>query len=236
MPRTTADQAIITGVSAALNYGLTATSQSVIESVALRVAGPGPDTAGRRMTQRGVILAGDVAAMGIGIAAQRLLAHREDEPIARAWGRTSNWRLAAGGMAGAIIVAGDMLLERVGGDRPSSTRNALIALPLGAGLAAWHHRLRSKMLEEGATHDAQGEALVDSGRGGRQGRGHRGGCLGGPVPGGEGSEAARRRGRFGADHDEPARGADRSSDRAPGSPGPARCGRVQGHGGRLPRG
>ena len=64
MPRTTSDQAIITGVSSALNYGLTATSQSVIESVALRVAGTGPDSAERRMTQRGVVLAGDVAAMG----------------------------------------------------------------------------------------------------------------------------------------------------------------------------
>ncbi len=111
MPRTTSDQAIITGVSSVLNYGLTATSQSLIESVALRVAGRGPDSAERRMTQRGVILAGDVAAMGIGVAAQRVLAQRKDEPIARAWGRTFSWRLAVGGMAGAIIVTADMLVR-----------------------------------------------------------------------------------------------------------------------------
>ena len=97
MPRTTSDQAIVTGVSSVLNYGLTATSQSLIESVALRVAGRGPDSADRRMTQRGVILAGDVAAMGIGVAAQKLLAHRKDEPIARAWGARSagGWPSAA---------------------------------------------------------------------------------------------------------------------------------------------
>ena len=110
-----------------------------------------------------MILAGDVAAMGIGVAAQRFLAHRKDEPIARAWGRTFSWRLAVGGMAGAIIVTGDMLFEGIGGDQRSWTRNAPIALPLGAGLAAWqYHRLRTKMVEEGVTHDAEGEALDDS--------------------------------------------------------------------------
>ena len=163
MPRTTSDQAIVTGVSSVLNYGLTATSQSFIESVALRVAGRGPDSAERRMTQRGVILVGDVAAMGIGVAAQRLLAHRKDEPIARAWGRTFSWRLAVGGMAGAIIVTADMLFEGVGGEKHSWTRNAPVALPLGAALAAWqYHTLRTKMVSEGVTHDAGGEALDDS--------------------------------------------------------------------------
>ena len=152
MPRNTADQAIITGVASVLNYGMTATSQSVIESVALQGGREGPDTAQRRMTQRGVILAGDVAAMGIGVAAQRFLAHRKDEPIARAWGRTFSWRLAVGGMAGAIIVTADMLFEGVGGDQRSWTRNAPIALPLGAGLAAWqYHRLRTKMVPRRAS-------------------------------------------------------------------------------------
>lgn len=164
MPRTTSDQAIITGVSSILNYGLTATSQSLIESVAVKVSGRGAtETADRRMTRRGVVLAGDIAAMGLGVAAQKVLAHRKDEPIARAWGRTFSWRLAVGGMAGAIIVTGDLLLEAVGGDQRPWTRNVPIALPLGAGLAAWqYHRLRSRMVVEGVTHDAEGEALDDS--------------------------------------------------------------------------
>ncbi|HYN57516.1 MAG TPA: alpha/beta-hydrolase family protein, partial [Motilibacterales bacterium] len=163
MPRTTSDQAIITGASSALNYGLTATAQSLIEAVALRVAGGGPDSADRRMTQRSVVLVGDVAAMGVGVAAQKLLAHRKDEPIARAWGRTFSWRIAVGGLAGAIIVTSDMLLEAAGEDRRSWTRNLPVALPLGAGLAAWqYHRLRSRMVADGVTHDAEGEALDDS--------------------------------------------------------------------------
>ena len=81
----------------------------------------------------------------------------------RAWGRTFSWRLAVGGMAGAIIVTADMLLEGVGGDRRSWTRNAPVALPVGASLAAWqYHRLRTKMVAEGVTHDAGGDALDDS--------------------------------------------------------------------------
>jgi uncharacterized membrane protein len=163
MPRTTADQAIITGVSSVLNYGLVASSQSLIEAVAFKVAGSGPDTSQRRMTERGVILAGDVAAIGLGVAAQRFLAQRKDEPIVRAWGRTFSWRLAVGGMMGAVIVTADSLFEGIGGDQRSWTRNAPIALPLGAGLAAWqYHRLHAKMREEGVTHDAEGDVLDES--------------------------------------------------------------------------
>ena len=53
-------------------------------------------------------------------------------------------------MAGAIIVTGDMLLEGIGGDQRSWTRNVPVALPLGAGLAAWqYHRLRTNMTRRG---------------------------------------------------------------------------------------
>ena len=70
------------------------------------------------MTQRGVVLVGDVAAIGLGVLAQRALAHRKDEPIARAWGRTFSWRIAVGGLAGRGH--GDqrgMLVEGIGGER-----------------------------------------------------------------------------------------------------------------------
>ena len=187
------------------------------------------------MTQRGVILAGDVAAMGIGVAAQRLLAHRKDEPIARAWGRTFSWRLAVGGMAGAIIVTGDMLFEGVGGDQRSWTRNAPIALPLGAGLAAWqYHRLRTRMVAEGVTHDAEGEALDDS----------QGVAVGKAVGIGAGVSvalfvAAKGEKMFAggvgsvADLDEPAPGADRSPRRARDGRRAAGVRRVQGPAARV---
>ena len=160
MPRSTSDQAVVTGSSSALNYGLTAASQSLIEAVALKVAGRGPDTAERRMAQRGVILVADTAAIGLGILAQRLLTQRPDEPIARAWGRTFSWRIAVGGLAGTIIVGTEALLDGLGGQQRSWARAVPVAMPLGGALAAWqYHRLHRGMVDAGVTHDAEGVAL-----------------------------------------------------------------------------
>ena len=163
MPRTTSDQVIITGVSSAVNYGLTASSQSLIERAAFMIAGQGPDTAERRMTRRGITLVADVAAMAVGAAAQGLLKQRKDEPIARAWGRAAAWRLAVGGLAGGIIVTSDMALEALGGEDRTWVRNLPIALPVGGALAAFqYNRLRTHMRAEGITHDAEGVSLADS--------------------------------------------------------------------------
>ena len=163
MPRTTADQAVITGVSAALNYGLTATAQSLIETVAGKVARGRGYSAERRTTQQAVLLAGDVAAIGVGIAGQRFLARRKDEPLVRAWARTTSWRLLIAGVAGSIIVTSDMAVARVGGADRSWSRVAPVAIPLGAAFAAWDfHRLRSKVLSEGLTLGPAGESLEDS--------------------------------------------------------------------------
>lgn len=162
MPRATADQAVITGVASTLNYALTATSQSLIEALSLKVIGRGPLTPQRRMTQRGVVLVGNVAAIGLGVAAQRVLAHRKDEPIARAWGRTFSRRLAVGGLAGSIILGSEALLDGYGEQPRPWARQVPVALPLGATLAAvQYHRMRRRMIEQGVTHDAEGNPLED---------------------------------------------------------------------------
>jgi len=163
MPRSTSDQAVITGMASALNYGLTAASQSLIEAVAVRVTSRGQATAQRRRNEHGIILAADVAAMGLGVLAQRVLAHRKDEPIARAWGRTFSWRVAVGGMAGAVIVGSDLLLDELAPGSRRWSRAVPVALPAGAALAAYqYHRLRQGMRAAGATHDAAGAALDDT--------------------------------------------------------------------------
>ncbi len=160
MPRTTADQAVITGVSSAINYGMTAAAQSLIERVAFKIAGGGSDTAASRRTQRGIILAGDVAGITVGLAAQRLLEQRNDEWIARAWARTFSWRIAVGGLAGAIIVVSDEALDALSSDDRPWVRDLPVALPIGAALATYqYHRLRSMMRAEGVTHDAVGSAI-----------------------------------------------------------------------------
>lgn len=163
MPRSTSDQAVITGASSAINYGVTATAQSLIESVAFRVVGSGPDTEQRRMTRRSVVLVADIAAMGIGVGLQRALAQRPGEPIPRAWARTLAWRITVGGLAGTMLVTADAALDALAGDRRTWMRDIPVALPLGGALAAvQYHRLRSRMVADGATHDAEGSALDDS--------------------------------------------------------------------------
>lgn len=239
MPRSTADQAVVTGVSSALNFGLTAASQSLIEAVSLKVAGGGPDSAQKRMAQLGVVLVGDVAAMAAGILAQRVLAQRKDEPIARAWGRTFSWRIAVGGLAGAIIVGSEALLDVAGGGHERAwKRNVPIALPLGGALAALeYHRLRRRMVEQGVTHDAEGVSLDESesvavGRSIAIGTG----VSVGASRSRQRRAAIRRGGGLAGDCGEPAGGVAWSADRAFDGSGPVGGGWVQGYAARVPQG
>src|SRR5690606_35080513 len=78
-PRSVLDQALITGVSLALDYGIAAAMQEVVDLVAARVvrrvAGRGAHTA---PTVRAALLR-DLAATAAGAAIQRRLARRPDE-------------------------------------------------------------------------------------------------------------------------------------------------------------
>jgi len=157
MPRSTTDQAIITGVSATVNYALTTFAHSVAQGVARKVVGGEPRTAGERTAERSLILAADLGAMAIGVAAQRLFEQRTSEPIGRAWVRTSGWRFAVSGLAGAIILSTEAVLDRL--DPTEDVRWARripIALPVGMGLAALqYHLARRAMVDEGVARDAQ---------------------------------------------------------------------------------
>ncbi|HEY5183964.1 MAG TPA: alpha/beta-hydrolase family protein [Actinomycetes bacterium] len=165
LPRATADQAIVTGVSVTVNYALTALAQSMIESGAFRVTGVRPMTRAERIAHRNVVLVGNVAAMGAGVLAQRLLAQRKDEPIARAWGRATSWRVAVGGLSGSILLGLDAAFERLSGEGSRDWwRRVPIALPLGGTLAAVEYRaLRKGMQRAGIETDAAGMPLKEEG-------------------------------------------------------------------------
>lgn len=164
LPRATVDQAVITGASSAMNYAMTALGQSVSESTAdfvIRRAGGVADT---RTNHRSLTLAGNVAAIGVGVLAQRLLAQRKDEPIPRAWGRTLSWRLAIAGSFGSLVAVTDALTDRLSGDSRGWVKSVPTTLPLGVALAALsYHKVRSEMRSAGVTHDAEGVALDESG-------------------------------------------------------------------------
>jgi uncharacterized membrane protein len=164
LPRATADQAVITGVSLTVNYAMTALAQSLTESMAHKVVSRAPVTRAERAAHRGVLLAGNAAAIGGGMLAQRALEQRADEPIWRAWGRTLSWRLTLSGAAGATILSIDTALDALSADgRRTWMRQVPVALPLGGVLAAAsYHKQRQLAAAKGAGEDAEGVSLDES--------------------------------------------------------------------------
>ena len=161
LPRSTVDQAVVTGASATINYAITAFAQSISEGIADLVIGRVGGQKAVEAKKRGVVLAGNLTAVGVGIMLQRVLDQRKDEPMARAWGRTLSWRLAVSGTAGSVVAVNDALIDLVSRNgRNSFAHSVPLTAPLGAGLAAIsYHRLRSRMRAAGVTHDAEGVSL-----------------------------------------------------------------------------
>jgi uncharacterized membrane protein len=161
LPRSTVDQAVISGVALTANYGMTALAQSVTESLAQKALGGVPENQAERAAHRGVLLAANAAAVAAGLGLQRLLAQRKDEPMPRAIGRTLSWRLTLSGAAGATIVSIDSALAALSdGGRRAWLMQVPVALPLGAAIAAASfHRNRSNAYAAGAREDAGGLTL-----------------------------------------------------------------------------
>ncbi len=101
MPRSNMDQALITGISTALNYGFAAMIQDTVESVALRLSGSGSPDDVDRHTWRRAAIAVDLAAIGLGVAGQYAFRQQPGERIPRGAARTTAWWIAATGLSGA---------------------------------------------------------------------------------------------------------------------------------------
>src|SRR5438034_3750067 len=103
MPRSTTDQALLTGISTALNYGFAALIQDSIEAAALRFTGAeSPDRVNRHAWRR-VSIGLDLAAIGLGMAGQRALDQRPGDRLPRGAARTASWWLSATGLSGAVV-------------------------------------------------------------------------------------------------------------------------------------
>jgi uncharacterized membrane protein len=145
MPRSTMDQAVVTGLTVSANHALVSLVQEVIQATALTVAGQArrrqPDE--RRWGR--AVLAADVAAIGAGLATQSLFRQRHREPLPRAAVRTGGYWFSAGGTAAGLIGAVQEILEAKGVRRNQSL--AVIA-PTAGALAAvnmWQIRRRSRL-------------------------------------------------------------------------------------------
>ena len=111
MPRTAAQQGLVTGVSASATLGAVALGQ-VLTTAAARRIGP---ALGADPQARTVRAAADVCVLGTGLVAQRLLAQRPRESLRRAIGRTAGYELALG--SGAALVTSAMAALVARGDR-----------------------------------------------------------------------------------------------------------------------
>lgn len=103
LPRSTGDQAILTGLTSAVNYGLVATTGAAVEGSATAVVGR------ERMQRPGVAAAthavAHAGAAAGGVAVLRLLPRREGEPVKRAALRSTAWVTALTGVTG-LLAAG----------------------------------------------------------------------------------------------------------------------------------
>ncbi|MFB9890342.1 alpha/beta-hydrolase family protein [Planobispora takensis] len=154
LPRTTRDQAVITGVVAAANYGLTVTAQEGITAVARRLSGS-------RRRAGAATFAANLGAAGAGAVVQRLFAQRPGESLARAAVRAAGWRLITGGVAGALTTGADGLVRRLTGERTVGRVNVWTVLgagtAVGAGLYFWQRRAVAGQEEQGKADAPSGE-------------------------------------------------------------------------------
>lgn len=116
LPRSVGDQAILTGLTSAINYGLVAVTGSAVEGLAAAVVGH------KRMQRPGVAgvtqAVAHAGAMAAGLAVYRLLPRRESEPARRAALRSAGWVTGVTGvtglMASSVLGAAEILQARRG--------------------------------------------------------------------------------------------------------------------------
>lgn len=161
-PRTSADQGLITGLTAATNYSLTTIAHEVSRATArglLKSSGASTDPASTtRMT-----MAVNLTGLGFSSALYASLPYRTGESIRRGFTRAVTRRIMAASAAGLIAASLDKLPARV---RPiaSVLRSAPVLVALGAGTAGTVQHLRSKSLriEEGVPERPDMPPLVRS--------------------------------------------------------------------------
>lgn len=118
LPRKPLDQAIATGVSASISYGVANLTQSFIDGLSRRIA-PGRDRAPTE-SRKYLNSIANITAIGAGIAIQRLFAPRKGEPVKRAAVRTFGYELTSSGIAGlgitAAVGSAEEFMRRRGGE------------------------------------------------------------------------------------------------------------------------
>lgn len=133
LPRSASDQAMATGVTASVNYLLTATAAAAAETVALYASGD-HRVHGRKAPPT-ALLATDLAFIGCGLAVEKLFPPDPEEPMQVSLIRFGGTFAMRGGMASALVTAVDEFLGLMPVASRWRNRSFLADAALGAGLA-----------------------------------------------------------------------------------------------------
>ncbi len=154
MPRSTSDQAAITGLLVAVNYGLVVTSQSAIQALAGVLAGADASPARFRRSAFAV----EAAVLGIGLGLQRALPAYPGEPLARAAARSVGFRSVLGASTAMIGLTTTEAAVTVTGHETKALPIAPLAVA-GAALAGAAYGLARRGLQASDELDEYGMAV-----------------------------------------------------------------------------
>ena len=157
MPRSTSDQALITGLSFAANHALASLLQESLQSAALLLLGAaGRDAVDERRWSRAT-LAVDAAAIAGGLGVQRALERHGNERLPRAGARAGGFVVAATGVGGMLIGGLQELLDHRSSGRRASP---FVVVPAAAGLAVGGELFRRWRARADEPTSAEGELSV----------------------------------------------------------------------------
>ncbi len=103
MPRSNLDQALVTGLAAAINTAFVGLIQESIQATALQTLQRGRTRGERIDNASRAAIVFDLGAVGLGMGIQKAFAARNREPLPRAAIRTGGFMLSVTGTAGALV-------------------------------------------------------------------------------------------------------------------------------------
>lgn len=133
LQRNTADQGLVTGITVVMVYLLGLVTQDVIESSANAVA-PDDEEHAPANSVNGAVVFASLAAIGVGLLAERLNPYKPDERLPRSAVRTSGYWLKNTGIAGLMHSMVSATNEVVSTNKESAEKRDLLPYFMAAGL------------------------------------------------------------------------------------------------------
>ncbi|MGH2598316.1 MAG: alpha/beta-hydrolase family protein, partial [Dehalococcoidia bacterium] len=156
MARSTIDQGIVTGVSTALSYLLTAVAHDAIEVVAARLVSPPVGHEAGDAAVRRAALGLNIGAAVIGFAMQTAFSERRYEPLTRAAARAGGSWIATSGLSAVVVAITQEWLHALDNRTKGDLRLRHLPAPLVAGGVAAavieFRRHRREMLDQDQTN------------------------------------------------------------------------------------